>query len=188
MKKTVLTFIACGLLTYVLSFACAFLGFLGPVFWVGIGVPSAILCAFPMVYLLNKNRIPGQFILTAVIFVLINLAIGEIYKPLNVIVMLMAGVLGELMIAVKGRATMKGIRLGYCAFSLIFTASLWPLWFYKAEYLAQASEEMNSTAYAEGLNSLATPVGFVILLILVVIAAFFGVTLAGKLLAKKLDQ
>ena len=64
MKKTVLTFIVCSLLTYVLSFACAFFGFIGPVFWVGIGVPAALLCAFPMVYLLGKNRIPGQMILT----------------------------------------------------------------------------------------------------------------------------
>ena len=188
MKKTVLTFIVCSLLTYVLSFACAFFGFIGPVFWVGIGVPAALLCAFPMVYLLGKNRIPGQMILTSIVFILISFAIGEIWKPLNAAVMLAAGVLGEGIIAVSDRNTMKGIRNGYCGFSAIFTASILPMWFYKAEYLAHASEEMNSAAYADGLSSLAAPAGLVILLAVVFVTGYLGAVLAEKVLAKKLDS
>ena len=188
MKKSVLTFIVCSLLTYVLSFACAFFGFIGPVFWVGIGVPAALLCAFPMVYLLGKNRISGQILLTSVVFVLISFAVGEIWKPINVIVMLAAGVLGEGILAVSGRNTMKGIQKGYCGFSAIFTASILPMWFYKEEYLAHASEEMNSAAYADGLSSLATPASLVILLAAVFAAGYFGAVLAEKLLAKKIDS
>lgn len=188
MKKTVLIFIICSLLTYLLSFACAFSGFIGPVFWVGTAVPAALLCAFPMVYLLGKNRVPGQILLASVVFILINFAVGEIWKPINVIVTLVAGVLGEGILAVSGRNTIKGIRKGYCGFSAIFTASVLPMWFYKEEYLAHASEEMNSASYADGLSSLATPAGLVILLASVFAAGYFGAVLAEKLLAKKLDS
>ena len=62
------------------------------------------------------------------------------------------------------------------------------MWFYKVEYLAHASEEMNSTAYADGLNSLATPAGLVILFVAVFAAGYLGAVLAEKMLAKKLDS
>ena len=175
-------------MTYLLSFACAFFGFIGPIFWVGTAVPAALLCAFPMVYLLGKNRVPGQMILTSIVFVLISFAVGEIWKPMNVAVMLVAGALGEIIIAVSDRKTMRGIRMAYCGFSAIFTASILPMWFYKEEYLVHASEEMNSASYADGLSSLATPAGLIILLVIVFAAGYLGSVMAEKMLAKKLDS
>ena len=107
---------------------------------------------------------------------------------MNVGVMLAAGALGEIIIAIRGRKTKRGIRMGYCGFSAIFTASILPMWFYKAEYLAHASEEMNSASYADGLSSLATPAGLIILLVIVFAAGYLGAVLAEKMLAKKLDS
>lgn len=186
MKKTVLTFIVCSLLTYLLSFVCAFLGFIGPIFWVSVGVPSTLLCAFPMVYLLNKNQVPGQMFLTSIVFVLISFVVGEIWKPINVIVMLMAGVFGEIILAISNRKTLKGIRMGYSGFSIIFIASVLPMWFYKEEYLVHACEEMNSAAYSDGLNGLATPLGLISLVVAVIVTGYFGALLAEKMLSKKL--
>ena len=45
---------------------------------------------------------------------------------------------------------------------------------------------MNSTAYAEGLNRLATPAGLVILFASVFAVGYLGAVLAEKLLGKKL--
>ena len=46
---------------------------------------------------------------------------------------------------------------------------------------------MNSAAYADGLSSLATPAGLVILFAAVFAAGYLGAVLAEKVLAKKID-
>ena len=171
--------IGMGLLYLFFVFASCFAGFLHPVCWAYFSVLAAILASGPYFWLAARWRKLGVGTICALLVCLFCLATGEAGGFLSKLVILGGGILSDVVRALVGNPSKKGI---YCAYPILAVGNIgWVirLWSDKQWYQEGALEEMG-TAYAQGIQSLQTTGHLVAVIILTAAAALLAIWLCSK--------
>ncbi len=145
--------------------AVEFLSFVHPVCWV-ISVPlAAVICAFPVVYMLKKYKKPGSFAILGIIWYLVTIILGIKLSFSGLIITLLVVIVSELIRWILGYASKEGICFGYAAASLLPLGHRVYLWTDTTKYMDLIAS-LFGEKYSDQLGSFATE----IILFLIIIA------------------
>ena len=184
--KKVLKVVGILLLYFGITYACAFIGLLGPAAWIyGTSTAIAFLAATPVLIAGAKWTKPGVFILFTGALVVLYVLAGESFQPEAWISFAVVTALAEIIRAVIGYKKQMGIRLGYAVNILGLAGSFLPLWFRPEWYYEGAVAEMGSTEYADTLMKFSNPAGLIVLVILMLVAGYLGCLVSEKIFKGK---
>ncbi len=184
MKKQVVKIIIAAIVYLALYPLASSAGLIHPACYAYVGTLLPLLFAF--VYLpvaANRQGFGAAAILNGFVTV-IGLIAGEGNLPL-IIGMIGLTVLAEIIRAVCGYDTLKGVRLSFIPFAFSFYTYSAHWWFDKEGSLASAVEEMPA-GYADKMETeITNHPEFVIALVLTVPVAILGMRIAEKVLKKQ---
>ena len=171
----------CGftILYVVTTFATAFLGFTAPLCWVGFPVIAALFGAFSYYMIASKWKSFGVSTLLAVVLAALLLILDECPPP-RCLLIVIAGVLGDIVRMVAGNKSQEAMTFGYPIQSIGVIAWILPLWTHTTWYYEGATREM-SADYAKGLMAFASPWALILLVLLTALAGYIGIRCAAKI-------
>lgn len=175
------------IIVYIVSvMAGAFIGFLGPVFWVFFTALSALLASFSYFYLASRWQKFGLGIVLSILVSVILLAAKEINLQGGLIIIL-AGVLSDIVRYITGNTCLKAVYVSYPILSLGLISWNMRLWTNTQWYVSNAIEEMGQS-YADGLESLANSKILILVIVAVLFFAYSGIRLSHCLMKKSEER
>lgn len=175
------------IIVYIVSvMAGAFIGFLGPVFWVFFTALSALLASFSYFYLASRWQKFGLGIVLSILVSVILLAAKEINLQGGLIIIL-AGVLSDIVRYITGNTCLKAVYVSYPILSLGLISWNLRLWTNTQWYVSNAIEEMGQS-YADGLESLANSKILILVIVAVLFFAYSGIRLSNCLMKKSEER
>lgn len=181
-KKCILGIIGFVVIYLISLMAGAFIGFIGPVFWVFFTALSAFLASFSYFYLASRLHNFGLGIVLSVLFSAMLLFSKEINLQ-GALIIILAGVLSDIVRHIIGNTLLKAVYVSYPILSLGLVSWNLRLWTDTNWYVAAAVEEMGQ-AYADGLEVLAHSNILVLVLGAVLCFACLGIRLSQCLMKK----
>ena len=162
----------------VISFACAFLGFLSPWCWIVVfPVLAAVLGAPSYFWAANRWQRFGVGTLFALVLAVILLAMGEI-DITQTLLMVVVGLGSDVVRQAIGPTYKRSILVAYPILPLGILAWLMKLWTASEWYYQGAAEEIGAD-YAEGLKTLSSLWALVMVIILVLVGGYTSIIITN---------
>jgi hypothetical protein len=181
--------IGCVVLYAVTSFASAFIGFLNPWCWVVLfPMLAAVLGAPTYLWVASRWQRFGVATVFALVLAAVLLPMGEI-DTTQAALMVVIGVVSDVVRQVLGNNQKTSAFIAYPILPLGIIAWLMKLWTNSEWYYQGAAEEIG-VDYAEGLKTLSSITSLIMVVVLVIIAAYIAIRIAAakmkstKLLSK----
>ena len=170
--------IGCAILYAVTSFACTFLGFLSPWYWIVVfPVLAAVLGAPSYLWAASRWQRFGVASLFALVLAVILLVMGEIDVTQSFL-MVVVGIASDVIRQVIGTTYKRSILLAYPVLPLGILVWLMKLWTNSEWYYQGAAEEIG-VDYAEGLRTLSSIWALLLVIALTLAVGFVGIRISA---------
>lgn len=168
---------------FVINFAFMLLGGIHPVLWMLMPGFIAVFAGIPFMLMAAKVQKPGAVFLMGLITALIYFVTGQ-FTLVILISMASACVLVEVIRSMTKYDSFKGNSTAYVIFSLGMTGSPLPIWLFKADFLAQITEQGMPADYVSAVEALSSNAMLVVLFVAPIIGGMIGAFIAKGLFKK----
>ena len=168
---------------FVINFAFMLLGGIHPVLWMLMPGFIAVFAGIPFMLMAAKVQKPGAVFLMGLITALIYFVTGQ-FTLVILISMASACVLAEVIRSMAKYDSFKGNSTAYVIFSLGMTGSPLPIWLFKADFLAQITEQGMPADYVSAVEALSSNAMLVVLFVAPIIGGMIGAFIAKGLFKK----
>ena len=168
---------------FVINFAFMLLGGIHPVLWMLMPGFIAVFAGIPFMLMAAKVQKPGSVFLMGLITALIYFVTGQ-FTLVILISMASACVLAEVIRSMAKYDSFKGNSTAYVIFSLGMTGSPLPIWLFKADFLAQITEQGMPADYVSAVEALSSNAMLVVLFVAPIIGGMIGAFIAKGLFKK----
>ena len=168
---------------FVINFAFMLLGGIHPVLWMLMPGFIAVFAVIPFMLMAAKVQKPGAVFLMGLITALIYFVTGQ-FTLVILISMASACVLAEVIRSMAKYDSFKGNSTAYVIFSLGMTGSPLPIWLFKADFLAQITEQGMPADYVSAVEALSSNAMLVVLFVAPIIGGIIGAFIAKGLFKK----
>ena len=168
---------------FVINFAFMLLGGIHPVLWMLMPGFIAVFAGIPFMLMAAKVQKPGAVFLMGLITALIYFVTGQ-FTLVILISMASACVLAEVIRSMTKYDSFKVNSTAYVIFSLGMTGSPLPIWLFKADFLAQITEQGMPADYVSALEALSSNAMLVVLFVAPIIGGIIGAFIAKGLFKK----
>ncbi len=168
---------------FVINFAFMLLGGIHPVLWMLMPGFIAVFAGIPFMLMAAKVQKPGAVFLMGLITALIYFVTGQ-FTLVILISMASACVLAEVIRSMAKYDSFKGNSTAYVIFSLGMTSSPLPIWLFKADFLAQITEQGMPADYVSAVEALSSNAMLVVLFVAPIIGGIIGAFIAKGLFKK----
>ena len=168
---------------FVINFAFMLLGGIHPVLWMLMPGFIAVFAGIPFMLMAAKVQKPGAVFLMGLITALIYFVTGQ-FTQVILISMASACVLAEVIRSMTKYDSFKGNSTAYVIFSLGMTGSPLPIWLFKADFLAQITEQGMPADYVSAVEALSSNAMLVVLFVAPIIGGMIGAFIAKGLFKK----
>ena len=168
---------------FVINFAFMLLGGIHPVLWMLMPGFFAVFAGIPFMLMAAKVQKPGAVFLMGLITALIYFVTGQ-FTLVILISMASACVLAEVIRSMAKYDSFKGNSTAYVIFSLGMTGSPLPIWLFKADFLAQITEQGMPADYVSAVEALSSNAMLVVLFVAPIIGGIIGAFIAKGLFKK----
>ena len=169
---------------FVINFAFMLLGGIHPVLWMLMPGFIAVFAGIPFMLMAAKVQKPGAVSLMGLITALIYFVTGQ-FTLVILISMASACVLAEVIRSMAKYDSFKGNSTAYVIFSLGMTGSPLPIWLFKADFLAQITEQGMPADYVSAVEALSSNAMLVVLFVAPIIGGKIGAFIAKGLFKKQ---
>ena len=166
---------------FVINFAFMLLGGIHPVLWMLMPGFIAVFAGIPFMLMVAKVQKPGAVFLMGLITALIYFATGQFTL---VISMASTCILAEVVRMVTKYNSFKGNSIAYVIFSLGMVGSPLPIWLFKADFLAQITEQGMPADYVAAVEALSSNAMLIVLFVAPIIGGIIGAFIARGLFKK----
>ena len=167
---------------FVINFAFMLLGGIHPVLWLMPGF-IAVFAGIPFMLMVAKVQKPGAVFLMGLITALIYFATGQ-FTLVILISMASTCILAEVVRMVTKYNSFKGNSIAYVIFSLGMVGSPLPIWLFKADFLAQITEQGMPADYVAAVEALSSNAMLIVLFVAPIIGGIIGAFIARGLFKK----
>ncbi len=168
---------------FVINFAFMLLGGIHPMLWMLMPGFIAVFAGIPFMLMAAKVQKPGAVFLMGLITALIYFVTGQ-FTLVILISMASACVLAEVIRSMAKYDSFKGNSTAYVIFSLGMTGSPLPIWLFKADFLAQITEQGMPADYVSAVEALSSNAMLVVLFVAPIIGGIIGAFIAKGLFKK----
>ena len=168
---------------FVINFACMLLGGIHPVLWMLMPGFIAVFADIPFMLMVAKVQNPGAVFLMWLITALIYFATGQ-FTLVILISMASTCILAEVVRMVTKYNSFKGNSIAYVIFSLGMVGSPLPIWLFKADFLAQITEQGMPADYVAAVEALSSNAMLIVLFVAPIIGGIIGAFIARGLFKK----
>lgn len=168
---------------FVINFAFMLLGGIHPMLWMLMPGFIAVFAGIPFMLMAAKVQKPGAVFLMGLITALIYFVTGQ-FTLVILISMASACVLAEVIRSMAKYDSFKGNSTAYVIFSLGMTGSPLPIWLFKADFLAQITEQGMPADYVSAVEALSSNTMLVVLFVAPIIGGIIGAFIAKGLFKK----
>ena len=163
---------------FVINFAFMLLGGIHPVLWM-------LMPGFIAVFMLMVAKVqkPGAVFLMGLITALIYFATGQ-FTLVILISMASTCILAEVVRMVTKYNSFKGNSIAYVIFSLGMVGSPLPIWLFKADFLAQITEQGMPADYVAAVEALSSNAMLIVLFVAPIIGGIISAFIARGLFKK----
>ena len=168
---------------FVINFAFMLLGGIHPVLWMLMPGFIAVFAGIPFMLMAAKVQKPGAVFLMGLITALIYFVTGQ-FTLVILISMASACVLAEVIRSMTKYDSFKGNSTANVIFSLGMTGSPLPIWLFKADFLAQITEQGMPADYVSAVEALSSNAMLVVLFVAPIIGGMIGAFIAKGLFKK----
>ena len=168
---------------FVINFAFMLLGGIHPVLWMLMPGFIAVFAGIPFMLMAAKVQKPGAVFLMGLFTALIYFVTGQ-FTLVILISMPSACVLAEVIRSMTKYDSFKGNSTAYVIFSLGMTGSPLPIWLFKADFLAQITEQGMPADYVSAVEALSSNAMLVVLFVAPIIGGMIGAFIAKGLFKK----
>lgn len=168
---------------FVINFAFMLMGGIHPVLWMLMPGFIAVFAGIPFMLMTAKVQKPGAVFLMGLITALIYFATGQ-FTLVILISMASTCILAEVIRGMTKYDSFKGNSASYVIFSLGMVGSPLPIWLFKADFLAQITEQGMPADYVSAVEALSSNAMLVVLFAAPIIGGIIGAFLAKGLFKK----
>ena len=168
---------------FVINFAFMLLGGIHPVLWMLMPGFIAVFAGIPFMLMVAKVQKPGAVFLMGLITALIYFATGQ-FTLVILISMASTCILAEVVRMVTKYNSFKGNSIAYVIFSLGMVGSPLPIWLFKADFLAQITEQGMPADYVAAVEALSSNAMLIVLFVAPIIGGIIGAFIARSLFKK----
>ena len=168
---------------FVINFAFMLLGGIHPVLWMLMPGFIAVFAGIPFMLMVAKVQKPGAVFLMGLITALIYFATGQ-FTLVILISMASTCILAEAVRVVTKYNSFKGNSIAYVIFSLGMVGSPLPIWLFKADFLAQITEQGMPADYVAAVEALSSNAMLIVLFVAPIIGGIIGALIARGLFKK----
>ncbi len=168
---------------FVINFAFMLMGGIHPVLWMLMPGFIAVFAGIPFMLMAEKVQKPGAVFLMGLITALIYFATGQ-FTLVILISMASTCILAEVIRGMTKYDSFKGNSVSYVIFSLGMVGSPLPIWLFKADFLAQITEQGMPADYVSAVEALSSNAMLVVLFVAPVIGGIIGAFIAKALFKK----
>ena len=161
---------------FVINFAFMLLGGIHPVLWMLMPGFIAVFAGIPFMLMVAKVQKLGAVFLMGLITAQFTLVI--------LISMASTCILAEVVRAVTKYNSFKGNSIAYVIFSLGMVGSPLPIWLFKADFLAQITEQGMPADYVAAVEALSSNAMLIVLFVAPIIGGIIGAFIARGLFKK----
>ena len=181
--KDVITVGIFSAIYFVINFAFMLLGGIHPVLWMLMPGFIAVFAGIPFMLMVAKVQKLGAVFLMGLITALIYFATGQ-FTLVILISMASTCILAEVVRAVTKYNSFKGNSIAYVIFSLGMVGSPLPIWLFKADFLAQITEQGMPADYVAAVEALSSNAMLIVLFVAPIIGGIIGAFIARSLFKK----
>ena len=167
---------------FVINFAFMLLGGIHPVLWILMPGFIAVFAGIPFMLMAAKVQKLGAVFLMGLITALIYFATGQ-FTLVILISMASTCILAEIVRAVTKYNSFHGNSIAYVIFSLGMVGSPLPIWLFKADFLAQITEQ-GMPDYVAAVEALSSNAMLIVLFVAPIIGGIIGAFIARGLFKK----
>ena len=149
---------------FVINFAFMLLGGIHPVLWMLMPGFIAAFAGIPFMLMVAKVQKLGAVFLMGLITALIYFVTGQ-FTLVILISMASTCILAEVVRAVTKYNSFKGNSIAYVIFSLGMVGSPLPIWLFKADFLAQITEQGMPADYVAAVEALSSNAMLIVLFV-----------------------
>ncbi len=168
---------------FVINFAFMLMGGIHPVLWMLMPGFIAVFAGIPFMLMAEKVQKPGAVFLMGLITALIYFATGQ-FTLVILISMASTCILAEVIRGITKYDSFKGNSVSYVIFSLGMVGSPLPIWLFKADFLAQITEQGMPADYVSAVEALSSNAMLVVLFVAPIIGGIIGAFIAKALFKK----
>jgi len=168
---------------FVINFAFMLLGGIHPVMWMLMPGFIAVFAGIPFMLMAAKVQKPGAVFLMGLITALIYFATGQ-FTLVILISMASTCILAEVIRGMTKYDSFKGNAASYVIFSLGMVGSPLPIWLFKADFLAQITEQGMPADYVSAVEALSSNTMLIVLFVAPIIGGIIGAFIAKALFKK----
>lgn len=168
---------------FVVNFAFMLMGGIHPVLWMLMPGFIAVFAGIPFMLMAAKVQKPGAVFLMGLITALIYFVTGQ-FTLVILISMASVCVLAEVIRSMTKYDSFKGNSTAYVIFSLGMVGSPLPIWLFKADFLAQITEQGMPADYVFAVEALSSNAMLVVLFVAPIIGGIIGAFIAKGLFRK----
>lgn len=168
---------------FVINFAFMLMGGIHPVLWMLMPGFIAVFAGIPFMLMAEKVQKPGAVFLMGLITALIYFATGQ-FTLVILISMASTCILAEVIRGMTKYDSFKGNSVSYVIFSLGMVGSPLPIWLFKADFLAQITEQGMPADYVSAVEALSSNAMLVVLFVAPIIGGIIGAFIAKALFKK----
>ncbi len=168
---------------FVINFIFMLLGGIHPVMWMLMPGFIAIFAGVPFMLMTAKVQKLGAVFLMGFITALIYFATGQ-FTLVILITMASTCVFAEVARAVTKYNSFKGNAIAYVIFSLGMVGSPLPIWLFKADFLAQITEQGMPADYVAAVESISSNAMLIVLFVAPIVGGVIGAYIAKGLFKK----
>lgn len=168
---------------FVINFAFMLMGGIHPVLWMLMPGFIAVFAGIPFMLMAAKVQKSGAVFLMGLITALIYFATGQ-FTLVILISMASTCILAEVVRSMTKYDSFKGNSASYVIFSLGMVGSPLPIWLFKADFLAQITEQGMPADYVSAVEALSSNAMLVVLFVAPVIGGIIGAFIAKALFKK----
>lgn len=168
---------------FVINFAFMLLGGIHPVLWILMPGFIAVFAGIPFMLMATKVQKLGAVFLMGLITALIYFATGQ-FTLVILISMASTCILAEIVRAVTKYNSFHGNSIAYVIFSLGMVGSPLPIWLFKADFLAQITEQGMPADYVAAVEALSSNAMLIVLFVAPIIGGIIGAFIARGLFKK----
>lgn len=172
---------------FVINFIFMLLGGIHPVLWMLMPGFIAVFAGIPFMLMAAKVQKPGAVFLMGLITALIYFATGQ-FTLVILIFMAASCILAEVVRGITKYGSFKGNAIAYVLFSLGMVGSPLPIWLFKADFIAQITEQGMPADYVSAVEALSSNTMLAVLFMAPVIGGIIGAFIAKGLFRKHFEK
>lgn len=168
---------------FVINFIFMILSGINPILWMLMPALIAVFAGIPFMLMITRVQKPGGIFLMGLITALIYFATGQ-FTLVILISMASACISAEVIRVITKYGSFKGNALAYVIFSLGMVGSPLPIWLFKADFLAQITEQGMPADYVAAVEAISSNAMLIVLFIAPIIGGIIGAFIARGLFKK----